>query len=93
MSFNINLLLPFREVLILSVASLGNLFYTCAGFQRRPQRNLMSLSTIGRYQVEDELAQGGMGLIYRARDPYMQRQVGRRQRRQQYAARPPRSPN
>lgn len=35
----------------------------------------MSLSTIGRYQVEDELAQGGMGLIYRARDPYMQRQV------------------
>jgi serine/threonine-protein kinase len=35
----------------------------------------MDITTIGRYQVEKELAQGGMGLIYLARDPYIQRQV------------------
>jgi serine/threonine-protein kinase len=35
----------------------------------------MDVTTIGRYQVEKELAQGGMGLIFLARDPYIQRQV------------------
>ena len=35
----------------------------------------MDITTIGRYQIEKELAQGGMGLIYLARDPYIQRQV------------------
>lgn len=35
----------------------------------------MSVSKIGRYDVERELAQGGMGLIFLARDPYIQRQV------------------
>ncbi|MBI5932682.1 MAG: serine/threonine protein kinase [Chloroflexi bacterium] len=30
---------------------------------------------IGRYEIENELAVGGMGLIYLARDPYIQRQV------------------
>jgi serine/threonine protein kinase len=35
----------------------------------------MSISKIGRYDVEKELAQGGMGLIFLARDPYIQRQV------------------
>ena len=35
----------------------------------------MSVSTIGRYEVERELAQGGMGLIFLARDPYIQRNV------------------
>jgi serine/threonine protein kinase len=35
----------------------------------------MSVSKIGRYDVEKELAQGGMGLIFLARDPYIQRQV------------------
>jgi len=35
----------------------------------------MSVSQIGRYEVERELAQGGMGLIFLARDPYIQRQV------------------
>ncbi len=35
----------------------------------------MSISKIGRYDVERELAQGGMGLIFLARDPYIQRQV------------------
>jgi serine/threonine protein kinase len=35
----------------------------------------MAVSKIGRYDVEKELAQGGMGLIFLARDPYIQRQV------------------
>lgn len=35
----------------------------------------MTVSTIGRYQVESEIAQGGMGVIFLARDPYIQRQV------------------
>jgi len=35
----------------------------------------MGISKIGRYDVEKELAQGGMGLIFLARDPYIQRQV------------------
>ncbi len=35
----------------------------------------MGVSTIGRYEVERELAQGGMGLIFLARDPYIQRNV------------------
>jgi len=35
----------------------------------------MSISKIGRYEIETELAQGGMGLIFLARDPYIQRQV------------------
>lgn len=35
----------------------------------------MSLSKIGRYEIETELTQGGMGVIYLARDPYIQRQV------------------
>ncbi len=35
----------------------------------------MSISKIGRYEVEKELAQGGMGLIFLARDPFIQRQV------------------
>ena len=35
----------------------------------------MSISTIGRYEVETELKQGGMGVIFLARDPYIQRQV------------------
>lgn len=33
------------------------------------------METIGRYEIESELAKGGMGLIYLARDPYIQRQV------------------
>jgi serine/threonine-protein kinase len=35
----------------------------------------MTLSTIGRYKLENEIAQGGMGLIFLAKDPYIQRQV------------------
>lgn len=35
----------------------------------------MNVTQIGRYEVERELAQGGMGLIFLARDPYMHRQV------------------
>jgi len=35
----------------------------------------MEITTIGRYEVEKELAQGGMGVIFLARDPYIQRQV------------------
>ncbi|MFN8381101.1 MAG: serine/threonine-protein kinase [Anaerolineales bacterium] len=35
----------------------------------------MKISTIGRYEVEAELTQGGMGVIFLARDPYIQRQV------------------
>ncbi len=35
----------------------------------------MSAPKIGRYEVEDELGTGGMATVYRARDPYMQRQV------------------
>lgn len=35
----------------------------------------MNISKIGRYEVEKELTQGGMGLIILARDPYIQRQV------------------
>lgn len=35
----------------------------------------MSISQIGRYEVETELTQGGMGVIFLARDPYIQRQV------------------
>lgn len=35
----------------------------------------MSISKIGRYEIETELTQGGMGVIFLARDPYIQRQV------------------
>jgi serine/threonine protein kinase len=35
----------------------------------------VSVPKIGRYEVEDELGTGGMAVVYRARDPYMQRQV------------------
>jgi len=35
----------------------------------------MTISKIGRYEVESELAQGGMGVIFLARDPYIQRRV------------------
>ncbi|MBI3162445.1 MAG: serine/threonine protein kinase [Chloroflexi bacterium] len=35
----------------------------------------MAVSKIGRYEIEKELTQGGMGVIFLARDPYIQRQV------------------
>ena len=35
----------------------------------------MTISKIGRYEVETELTQGGMGVIFLAKDPYIQRQV------------------
>jgi len=35
----------------------------------------MAISKIGRYEVESELTQGGMGVIFLAKDPYIQRQV------------------
>lgn len=35
----------------------------------------MNVSKIGRYEVESELATGGMGVIILAKDPYIQRQV------------------
>jgi serine/threonine-protein kinase len=33
------------------------------------------MDKIGRYEIEQELAQGGMGVIFLARDPYIQRHV------------------
>jgi serine/threonine protein kinase len=35
----------------------------------------MTVSTVGRYRVEQELTRGGMGVIFLANDPFMQRQV------------------
>jgi len=35
----------------------------------------MDMDKIGRYEIEKELAQGGMGTILLARDPYIQRHV------------------
>lgn len=35
----------------------------------------MALEKIGRYEIEKELAQGGMGVIFLARDPFIQREV------------------
>jgi serine/threonine-protein kinase len=35
----------------------------------------MSTEKIGRYEIEKELTQGGMGVIFLAKDPYIQRQV------------------
>ena len=33
------------------------------------------MERIGRYEVEDEIAEGGMGMVYVARDPLMKRRV------------------
>lgn len=38
-------------------------------------REKMEITTIGRYEIEQELAHGGMGNIFLARDPYIQRHV------------------
>lgn len=35
----------------------------------------MTITKIGRYEIESELTQGGMGVIFLAKDPYIQRQV------------------
>lgn len=35
----------------------------------------MSITKIGRYEIGSELTQGGMGVIFLAKDPYIQRQV------------------
>ena len=35
----------------------------------------MEVSTIGRYEILSELAHGGMGVIFLAHDPFMQRPV------------------
>lgn len=35
----------------------------------------MNVSKIGRYEIDSELATGGMGVIILAKDPYIQRQV------------------
>ncbi len=36
---------------------------------------MTTLQSIGRYEIESELTHGGMGIIFLARDPYIQRQV------------------
>src|SRR5688572_9388852 len=36
---------------------------------------MTTVSTIGRYEIESQIAQGGMGMILLARDPYIQRHV------------------
>lgn len=35
----------------------------------------MTITKIGRYEIESELTQGGMGVIFLAKDPYIQRQI------------------
>ncbi|MBI5369132.1 MAG: protein kinase, partial [Planctomycetes bacterium] len=48
---------------------------TCAGLPPPAPSPLSGGTTFARYVVESELARGGMGVVYRARDPQLQRPV------------------
>lgn len=37
--------------------------------------SVLAMRAIGRYEIEKELAEGGMGMVYAARDPLMKRRV------------------
>src|ERR1700758_5050552 len=66
------------DFLINSHEEAGSQFLGAAApdiLQVTPQRTLPSGAKIGKYEIVEQLGAGGMGEVYRARDPHLNRNV------------------